>query len=195
MVLFRHLCQTPMWRGLVLVLGLAAWLGGAARGGAQPAQTSGVQLKAAILFNFPKYVDWPATAFADTNSPLVLAVCDAEDVAAELRALLEARRPGGRPVEVRSGRAETVLAGPCHLAFLGGNSRRQTAEVLRKLSKASVVTVSERDDFFTLGGMIHLARQEKKYRLEVNLPAVEETGLKLSSRLLSVANVVRVKPD
>ena len=161
----------------------------------QPAPSES-QVEAAFLVNFPKYVDWPATAFAATNSPICVAIFGDDDVAAEFNKIIQGGKViGGRPVKFRRVVSADELPGDCQILFLGGSQRQRIPEILARLQGASVLTVGESDDFLAQGGIINLAQRNKRIRLDVNLTAARQAHLSVSSKLLSVADVVKGKLD
>ena len=149
------------------------------------------QVKAAFLVSFPKYVDWPAALFPATNSPIVLAVFGDDDEGAELRKMAEGKSVNGRPLEFRRVTTEDECAGGCQVLFIGNSERRRIPQILQKLKGTSVLTVgeSENDDFLEKGGVINLALQGRKIRLHVSLAAAQRAQIKISSKLLSVADL------
>jgi hypothetical protein len=149
---------------------------------------SEAQVKAAFLLNFPKYVDWPMTAFPETNSPIVIAILGDDEVANELSTMSAGKIFDGHPVQlVRMTSLEPLHN--CHMLFVGDRQSRKLSEVLAKLRGLEVLTVGESGGFLEQGGMINLVRRDRRISLEVNLDSIHRSGLKVSSKLLSVATV------
>ena len=156
------------------------------RGGDTP--PSEPQMKAAFLLNFPKYVEWPVSCFTEPTSPLTVAILGDEDVASQFAAMSSGKSVDGHPIELlRNPTPEQCLA--CHILFIGSGEARKTAEIVRQLKSASVLTVGESDEFVEQGGMINLALRERRILLEVNLEATRKTDLKISSKLMALARV------
>lgn len=154
------------------------------------------QVKAAFLINFPKYVEWPATAFAETNSPVTIAVFGDDNIANEVENMIGSGRSiGGRAIHLKRITREEEIAGDCHILFLGASQRQRTTAILEKIQALKILTVSESEDFLNKGGVINLARQGRKIRLQVNLAAAAKADLKISSRLLMAADVVKGKAN
>jgi hypothetical protein len=151
------------------------------------------QVKAAFLVNFPKYVDWPAEAFAATNSPIVIGVLGKTEVTAELQKIIAGRIVNGRPIVLKHLASGTETGG-CHILFVSAAEQKLLPGLLAKLKDGGVLTVGESDDFLGRGGIINLARREQKIAVEVNLTAADQARIKISSKLLSVASVVKGKP-
>lgn len=152
-------------------------------------------MKAAFLLNFPKYVDWPAGTFANDRSPIVLTVIGDRGVEKEVRRMALGKRFNGRALEVRSIDAAGEIAGDCRILFISLADERKAAQIIVGLGERSILTVGECDDFFEDGGIIKLTRREQKVRVAVNLPMAEARGLKVSSKLLSVADVVKRREE
>jgi YfiR/HmsC-like len=157
------------------------------------AQTSASepQVKAAFLLNFPKYVDWPSEAFAATNSPIIFAVLYDNEVATELRRMSAGKVINGRPVEFKLLTSEQECDQRLHILFVGPSGQRPVSDVLGRVQKASVLTVGESDDFLDKGGVINFTRRDRNVRVQVNLEAASLARLKISSKLLSVADAVK----
>ncbi len=150
--------------------------------GADGPAATGVErgVKAAFLYKFLGYVEYPQDA-----GPLVVGVAGADDIGAELVRLTTGRSVGGRPVAVRTVREGEPLAG-LHMLFIGADAPRSMS-LLRAAQQQGVLTVTESDNGLQQGSVINFRLVEERVRFEVSLPAAEKSGLKLSSRLLSVA--------
>jgi len=149
---------------------------------------SEAQVKAAFLLNFPKYVEWPGSAFAETNSPIIVGIFDSEEVAGEFSAMSQGKIVDGHPIQF-----VCVTSIPqcrdCHILFIGASATRKLPEILKSLQGANVLTVGDIDDFIDHGGMINLARRDRRIVLEVSLDATRQTQLKISSKLMALATV------
>jgi hypothetical protein len=161
---------------------------------AEAPEVSEEQVKAAFLINFPKYVDWPTDALAESNSPIVVAIFGETALDRALRKMLAGKTVNGHPLVFKRVSTEEECDGGYHILFIGDGATRHTAEILGKLGGASVLTVGDSESFLDDGGIIKLAKRDRKIRLEVNLVAANRTHLKLSSKLLAVADVVRGNP-
>jgi hypothetical protein len=154
----------------------------------KPPPPSESQVKAACLLNFPKYVEWPASAFAETNSPVVIAVSETK-VAEEIQKLIAGQTVNGREIILkRVAAGETSDA--CHIRFVSAAELRAAPGLPAKYADG-VLTVGESDNFLENGGIINLARRDRKIALDVNLSAAGRAGIKISSKLLNLARVVK----
>lgn len=168
----------------------------AAAGTAAPAlaQAAGAQalerrVKAAFLYKFLGYADFPPRAFADAGAPLTIAVVGSDDMAAELSRIAAGRVIAGRPIAVRRV-AENDAAPPVHLLFVSGADSERAGRVLRGASSA-FLTVTECELGLRHGSVINFRIVDERVRFDVSLDAAEKNNVKLSSRLLTVANRVQ----
>ena len=150
------------------------------------------QVKAAFLINFPKYVDWPAETFAASNSPIIIAVFGESKVTDEIKKIIAGRTVNGREIILKR-LASGAESGGCHILFISAAEQRNSPNLLAA-PQGGVLTVGESDDFLERGGIINLTRRVQKIALEVNLTAADAARIKISSKLLGVASVVKGKP-
>lgn len=146
------------------------------------------RVKAAFLYQFAAYVEWPPTAFAYPDTPVTIGVLAADGLAAELEKMIVGRTVSGRPVAVRRLKAGEPLAG-LHILFIGGPERGRLSQLARP--GPAVLTVTESDGALAQGSVINFIMVDRRVRFEIALDAAEKSGLRLSSRLLAVAQDVR----
>ena len=146
------------------------------------------QLKAAFLLNFPKYVQWPSNALAETNSPIVVGIVGNDNVAQEFAAMSQGKVIEGHPIRLLRPATAAQCHG-CQILFVGAGETRKLPEIAGQLKGSSILTVGESDEFIDQGGMINLARRERRIVLEVNLDATRQSELKISSKLMALATV------
>jgi hypothetical protein len=159
---------------------------------AQDATHTEAEVKAAFLLNFTKYVDWPAEAFAATNSPIVVGVLGATSVSAELQKMMAARAVSGREIVFKQ-LAVGDEPGTCHILFIASAEQAHEPEFLAMTKDKDILTVGESDHFLDHGGIIDLTLRNQKIGMDINLAAANRTRLKISSRLMQVANVMKGK--
>jgi hypothetical protein len=168
--------------GLALLLALLP-----ARG--QDAAVTEEGVKAAFLYKFPGFVEWPAPALARTDEPVLIGVVGADEVAAELLGIAETRK-SGRPLVVRKVRDAAGISG-VHVLFIGTRERVRAPELIRTAQNAGVLTVTEWEGALRLGSVINfVTTADGRVRFEVSLEPAEKSRLRLSSRLLAVAQQV-----
>lgn len=155
--------------------------------------TTEYRLKAAFLFNFLQFVDWPASAFRAPDESVAICVLGPDPFGAELDALIAGERINGRTIVVQ--RHEQVDASTrCHLLFVNQRSQEQLRECVARLKGQPILTVSDVAPFAGLGGMIEFVTQANRIRLRVNLRAASEAQLRLSSKLLKRSEIVDSAP-
>lgn len=155
---------------------------------------SGTQVKALFLFNFTKYVDWPSQAFTSPTAPLVIGLVGNPDLTEPLRTLVAGKTMNGRRIEIRSVTAAADSRTRCHILFLGDVQPKHLPELLQPLRGQPVLLVGEDEKFTRLGGIVNFGLRDNKVRIEINTAAAAESGLKLGSKLLAVADLVQYKP-
>jgi len=176
---------------VLAITGLGLWAC-AGHSSAADLSLSEYQVKALFLFNFAKYVDWPDEAFDSPNAPITIGLIGENKFGDYLVHAVEGKTIGGRPLEVRSIKGAEELP-QCHILFIS-SSEKMVAELLKKLQDLPVLTVGEQDQFTQLGGIIGFLKKDGKIRLDINLKAARQANLKISSKLLSVADSVKGKP-
>lgn len=151
------------------------------------------RIKAAFLFKFGSYVEWPSGAFASANSPLTIGVMDADDLADELTAIVAGRSVDGRSVVVRRMREGDSVSG-LHILFVGKASDGRLAQILSPMKGGATLAVTEIDGALDVGSMINFVVVDGKVRFDVALQPAQAGSLKISSRLLAVARKVTGAP-
>lgn len=166
------------------MLAALCWLG-TARGDEPPLTES--KLKAAFLFNFVKFVEWPPAAFLTTNSPLTIGILGENPFGGDLEAIVRDKTINSRAVIIKPMRA-LVEATNCQVLFISPSAKSKIPEMISTLGAASVLTVGDSDRFAETGGMINFVKEGNKIRFEINEVAAKRAGLKISSKLLSLAS-------
>ena len=169
----------------ILCLGLI-WLLALGGGRAQESAPTEYQLKAAFLLNFAKFVEWPPAAFAEATSPIVLGVLGNNPFGDVLERTVQDKAINSRSVLVKPFRS-SVESTNCQILFISTSEKARLPEILASLRGASVLTVGEMDGFTEAGGIINFVRQGNKIRFQINESAAKKAGLKISSKLLSLA--------
>ena len=170
---------------LFLAIAACCYFSGASRAYAD--STREYQIKAAFLYNFAKFVDWPADRFTDENSPLLLCVIGTDPFGPTLEHTVSGRKIKGRAIIINRGKAIDNLKF-CHLLFVSSSERENMREIVASLAGASVLTTGDMDRFANQGGIINLIKRGNKIRFEINSNAAAQSGLKLSSYLMGLAS-------
>ena len=145
-------------------------------------------IKAAYLYNFAKFVEWPTASFAHAEAPLTICVAGNSPFGSALESLA-GKRVATHPVEVRYLPTSTRIE-QCHIAFLSRTEQWRFKPLLAQVSGRPVLTVSDISDFAQGGGMIGLVEAEQRIHFNINLDAARQADLKLSSQLLKLATIV-----
>ena len=153
------------------------------------AQSREAQIKAAFVFNFVQFTEWPAESFATTNSPLIIAVSGAPPVEQALKEITHGETMRGHPFEVRPV-SSPVQAAQAHILFVASSESARWQEYRNVCDGRPVLTVSDMPGFARRGGMIELFTRENKLRLRANPETARRAHLQLSSRLLRLAEIV-----
>src|SRR5664280_796736 len=178
---FMHLRATP-------ILGLSlAWLLTVGGGRAQETPPTEYKLKAAFLFNFAKYVEWPPAAFAEATSPMVIGILGENPFRDDLEPTIRDKTINNRPLVIKEFRSPAEATN-CHILFISTSEKQRLPEILKSLHGTSVLTVGETDRFTETGGMINFVAEGNKIRFQINDAVAKGAGLKISSKLLSLAS-------
>jgi hypothetical protein len=147
------------------------------------------QVKAAFLYKFMGYVEWPARAQVGPETQLVIGVMGADALVDELAQVVASRSVNGRPVAVRKLRPGDPIAG-LRVLFIGQAAGARAADVIAAANANGVLTVTETEEAFALGSVINFVIVQDKVRFDIALQQAESANLKISSRLLAVARKV-----
>ena len=147
------------------------------------------RIKAAFLFNFSQYVEWPPDTFKDANDPLTYCTIGDDPFQGELDESLNAKSVGRRPLRVQHLRPPENFQG-CQILFIGANEKKRVTAVLETLKQSPVLIVGESNHFVQQGGTVGFLSEDNTIRFEVNLDAAQRARLNISATLLSVAKTV-----
>ena len=147
------------------------------------------QLKAVFLFNFAQFVDWPAEAFADSATPLVIGILGNDPFGETLDLTVRDERLGGRAFRVQRYRSVDEIK-TCHILFISRSEGARPAGILAGLQQRPILTVSDADRFAERGGMIRFVTDRSRIRLQLNLDAAQAAHLTISSKLLRAAEII-----
>ena len=176
----------------IFILVALAWLWGWAGLTAQAdlGRVEESKLKAAFLFNFIQFMEWPATNFTDTKSPICIGVLGDDPFGALVADTVKGEVVRGRPIVTKlSQRCEDAQA--CHLLFVSANAESgHPVKTIASLAGTSVATVGETAGFAKQGGVFNFLVRDHKLRFEINLGSARSKGLKISSQLLKLAKIV-----
>lgn len=144
------------------------------------------QLKAAYLYKFASYVDWPEGAFAQAERPLMIGVLGADELADELEQVVAGRTAKGRAVAVRKLRRGDSVSG-LHMLFIGQTESVRLNEILAVTKDQATLTITDSEEAYARGSMINFVVVDDKLRFEVALKPVALAGLRISALMLASA--------
>lgn len=147
------------------------------------------RLKAAFVYRFPQFVEWPAPALAGQGA-LTICVLRPNPFGTLLRELVAGETLNGRPLAIREPERPGDIKG-CHVVFVPGSANATARAALEAVGNHPILTVGESSSFLDQGGVISLQVMDRRVRFEVSAAAAERLGLRLSSQLLRLAVRVR----
>ena len=149
-------------------------------------------LKAAFIFNFARFINWPPRPENTATGTLEICVAGADAIADALRTTTSGKSIDSRHITVRQLSSPSVVQG-CQMLFIG-NQANKNAEILAQAARFPITTVGEDDNFIQRGGVINFVPANGKLRFEINIAAATRAGVSISSKLLQLAIKVYEKP-
>lgn len=159
---------------------------------AQDSKPSEYGVKAAFLYNFAKFVDWPAESFRDDLAPISFCILG-EDPFGPVLDLLKDKMVKGRKITIKRSKNMEDLKG-CQILFISASEKGNLKQILNALRDSNVLTVGEIDRFANRGGIVNFIRVDNKIQFEINPEAAQRSKLKISSQLLRLARIVATEP-
>lgn len=161
----------------------------AAAASAWGAPASEYEVKAAFLYNFARFVEWPPDAIGPAPAPFVIGVLGADPFGDTLDRTMAGKAVGGHPVQVRR-LDDPEAARQVHILFVSSSERDRLRTIVKSAGRSTLI-VGETSDFARSGGMIGFRVDDRRVRFEINPARAEEAHLKVSSQLLKLATIVR----
>lgn len=183
---FARRAALRRWLPLVACIVIAS----SSAGAVWPATpTAEYQVKAAYLFNFGQFVEWPLQAYDSPSAPFVIGVVGDDPFGSTLDEVVAGESLGGRPLVVKRFRkAEDISA--CNILFIGRSEAARLDETLKALKGRSVLTVTDIAGAERRGAIIVLVNDNNRIRMRINVAAAKASNLVISSKLLRPAEVV-----
>jgi len=175
------------------MLSMFLLLGAALQLSAQAPAFDEYQVKAAFLYNFAKFVEWPPGTFANSTDPIAICIVGQNPFGSALESMVQGKKVGDRTFAVRR-LADTQQSGQCQILFIGATEWRRTRALLDAVKSTGVLTVGESEDFMALGGIINFRLDGPRVRIQVDLQMAERARLRISSKLLSLAEIAKRQP-
>jgi hypothetical protein len=171
-----------------VLLAVAMSLTAVSQGVAQVASDE-AQIKAAFVYNFLKFVDWPAESFHGPQDAFVVGIVGDDDTAEATERFLAAKQLGVRPIVVRHIKWDQPMTG-VHAVFIAEQDTKKVRHVLESATAASALSIGEGEDFAAHGGVIGLLVDDRRVRFDIDNDAAQAAGLRVSSKLLALTRVI-----
>jgi len=171
----------------IAIIIIAAFFATELRG--ESLSTQEYKIKSAFIYNFAKFIEWPAESFTKDQNTLDLCIIGKDPFGDALDTIRD-KIVKGRKLVIRQYSGIEDLK-ECHIIFISPSEKKNLAGILEKIKDMHMLTVSDMEGFADRGGMITLNKAENKIRLEINLDAAQQSGLKVSSKLLKLATIIK----
>jgi hypothetical protein len=175
-----------MNRRMLILCALAVGIGGLCGSMARADVSREYQIKAAFIYNFVQFVDWPEGTFRDAKAPIVIGILGPDPFAGSFDAAMKGRTVGDRAVLVRHF-ATAADVTPCQVLFVSAAGDDQFAEAVRKLGPVGLLAVGETEQFVNLGGIIRFYEKGNRIRFQINQNAATQAKLRIRAKLLRLA--------
>lgn len=170
------------------LLAVSLWMLVSPGAAAQSPVANEYEVKAAFIYNFIRFVEWPAARFESADAPYLVCVAGGNPFGTALDEVLADRTAGDRAIQTRSIAVIDPTASACHVTFVGAPERDIAAAAAN--NHPGVLTVGEGIGFAEAGGIIALTVADRKVRFAINVKRAEMAGLRISSQLLRLAEIV-----
>jgi hypothetical protein len=152
-------------------------------------------IKAGLIYNFAKYVEWLAGTFPTGDAPIVIGVLGNDSFAATLGEVVEGKKINGRRLMLKKLRwskdpKDLKELKDCNMLYVAAAEAAHGDEVIQMLKGAPILTIGDFPDFARHGGIINFILEDSKVRFEVNVDAAKQSDLNISSYLLGSAKIV-----
>ena len=179
---------------LIVVLGISLnWTLEAKAQTSDSSDSSEYLIKAGFIYNFAKFVEWPASTFSQPDSPIVIGILGTDPFGAIIDRIVEDKKIGGRGFIVKRlkwGKDVKELR-ECKIVFVSSSEKGHLDDLLQALKGLPILTVGETPGFAERGGIIRFTLEDNRVRFEVNVEAAHQADLTISSRLLTLARIIQ----
>jgi len=172
----------------ITVMFLGGWLAANACGQAMDEY----QVKAAFLFNFAKFIEWPSGAFQTAKDPVTVCVLGHNPFGNGLEEVIRGKSIDGRSLVYRQV-YDVESANSCQILFVASSECKRFRAVRGTLKPLGILSVGEAEEFVADGGVINFKLEDGRVRFEINVEAAEHQQLHISSKLLSLAQIVKTE--
>lgn len=189
-LVFRQVNAMLRYRIPLLLTGVMLLMGSVAPTAAQDSASSEYLVKAGFIYNFAKLVDWPATAFSQPDSPIVIGILGTDPFGPTIDRVLASKKVNDHGFVIKRIKS-AADAKDCHILFISASETSHIGDDIRIAKSMPVLTIGEVPGFANRGGIINLTLEDSKVRFEVNVDAAKAADLNISSRLLALARIVQ----
>jgi len=153
-------------------------------------------IKAGFIYNFAKFVEWPAAAFAQPDSPIVIGILGTDPFGSLIDRIVENKKIGARGFVVKRLKWGTDLKDlkECKILFVGASEKAHLDDLVQIVKSLPILTVGETTGFAERGGVIRFVLEDNRVRFEINVEAARQADLTISSRLLTLAKIIQQAP-
>lgn len=146
-------------------------------------------IKAGFIYNFAQLVEWPPSAFPQSDSPIVIGILGSDPFGTTIDRIVENKKIHGRGLVIKRVKWGTDLK-DCDILFVSSSETARIDELIHAVKGMPILTIGETPSFARRGGVINLIVEDNKVRFEVNVDAARQAGLNISSRLLALARII-----
>ena len=147
------------------------------------------QIKAVFLYNFTQFIEWPAGAFPQADVPLVIGILGSDPFGKYLDETIQGEKINGHPLVVQRYHTLAEIS-HCQILYVSTEEKNQLKEIFAHAQTHHILTVGDAPNFAKQGGMIRFFPEENKIRIRINLTSVKNADLKVSSKLLRLAEII-----
>jgi hypothetical protein len=147
------------------------------------------EVKAAFLYQFPKFIEWPDSAFTDSNSPFLIGVLGDDPFGSTLDKMVKGKTINGRKIIVKRSNSVDNLQN-CQIVFISSSEKNRLSRIIDGFKGSNALTVSDINGFAKKGGVIGFVYRDNKIAIQINVEAAKRSKLKISSNLLRLAEIV-----
>ena len=174
---------------LVLIFLVTLVTSGAFVRAAEPEPSKEDQVKAAYIFNFIQFTEWPSSALPQDSSPLTVGAICGDSLSRGIEGALSGKSLGSHPIVFKRLTPEKLESAECHVLIVCGVDIKVVDQTVGLARKKTILTVGDGADFSTSGGIIRFYKEESYVRFEINVKEAEKNGLRISSKLLKLAKI------
>lgn len=158
----------------------------------QSKATTEYQLKAAFIYNFTRFIDWPPDAFNSADAPFIIGILGKDPLGTYLDDLVKDEKLDNHTITVQRF-SDLKEINQCNILFIPAEEATKINKQIPSINRRGILTVSDISDFSKWGGVIRFFKEENKLRLQINLTEAKAGQLTISSKLLSISSIYRAE--